>query len=248
MEPTAATPTRPPTEDEILAEVDAFGKQLGSILFGGGEAAKERIREFIARGGKPTVDFMVEKLEDSATEIGVRSAIAHALAQSENEHALAALESILADPDADMIQLRIASHALAFSDADGIEDSLLAIATRPADTGARANAAFGLARRGNAEGLALYVKATDEAMANRDPAGLQYLGGFMLLGDEALPAMRERLLTYEEPQAVLLLIELIKKKHDTGAIETLKKLAADESRPSTLRTAAEGAIKALGGK
>jgi hypothetical protein len=69
----------------------------------------------------------------------------------------------------------------------------------------------------------------------------------MLLGDEALPAMRERLLTYTEPQAVLTLIELLKARGDEGAIENLKKLAGDEGRPAAIRNAATGALKSLRG-
>ncbi|HEY7513425.1 MAG TPA: HEAT repeat domain-containing protein, partial [Vicinamibacteria bacterium] len=207
------------------------------------------IRDLFARGGQPAVDLLVGKFKDPATEIGLRVAIAHALAQSGNKEAVEALKAVLADPaEEDMIQLRLASHGLAFTDAEGVEPALLDAAHRAADTGVRANAAFGLARRKNAEGLALYVKATDEAMANRDPAALQYLGGFMLLGDDALPAMRERLLTYTEPQAVLTLIELIKARGDKGAIENLRKLAADQGQPASVRNSAAGALKTLEGK
>jgi len=69
--------------------------------------------------------------------------------------------------------------------------------------------------------------------------------GFFLLGDEGLPPVRERLLTYTEPQAVITLIELLKQKGDKGAIENLKKLAADEGRPESIRKSAEGALKVL---
>jgi len=238
---------RPPTDDEILKAAGEFGEALGAIIQGGGEEAKAKLRDLFARGGKHAVELLVAKFEDDATDIGLRVAIAHALAQSGDPDAVASLTAVLADPAAEMLELRLATHGLAFTDAAGIDDALLAVAHRTADTGARANAAFGLARRKNPEGVELYLKATDEALANRDPAALQYLGGFTLLGDEALPPLRERLLTYTEPQAAITLIEILKARGDRGSLENLRKLAADEGRPASIRQSAEGAIKAIEG-
>jgi hypothetical protein len=197
------------------------------------------------RAGATGIDLLVAKFGDDATDIQMRVAIAHALAQSGNPEGIAALTRVIQDPQTGMLELRLASHGLAFSNAPGIDDTLLGVARRTSDTGARANAAFGLARRGNAEGLALYVKATDEAIANRDPAALQYLGGFTLLGDDALPPLRERLLTYTETQTVIMLIEIVRAKGDKGALENLRKLAADAGRDAAIRKAAEGAIRAI---
>lgn len=236
---------RPPTDEEIMSGVETFGAALGSIIQGGGEEEKAKLRALFARAGPRAVELLVGKFEDDATDIGLRVAIAHALAQSGNPDAVASLTAVLADPEAGMLELRLASHGLAFSDAEGIDDALLGVAHRAADTGARANAAFGLARRKHPEGVGLYLKATDEALANRDPAAFQYLGGLTLLGDDALPPLRERLLTYTEPQAAITVIEILKAKGDKGALENLRKLAADEGRPAAVRKSAEGAIKVL---
>lgn len=241
-------PGTPPTDDEIMRGVERFGAALGEILQGTGEQATKDLRALLARAGERGVELLVAKFEDDATGIDTRVALAHALAQSGSPEATTALTKVLEDPEAGMLEVRLASHGLAFSDAEGIDDTLLAVAHRTADTGARANAAFGLARRKHPEGVGLYAKATDEAMANRDPAALQYLQGFYLLGDAGLPAMRERLLTYTEPQAVLTLVEILKLKGDKGAIENLRKLAADEARPAGTRKAAEGALKVLEAK
>lgn len=238
-------PTTPPTDDEVMKAVGDFGASLGEIMQGGGEEAKQKLRDLFARGGKPMVDLLVAKFADDATDIGLRVAIAHALAQSGNPDAIASLTKVLADPEAGMLELRLASHGLAFSDAEGIDDALLGVAHKTVDTGARANAAFGLARRKNPEGIGLYAKATDEAMANRDPAALQYLSGFTLLGDEALPPLRERLLTYTEPQAAITVIEILKGRGDKGALENLRKIAADAGRDASIRKAAEGAVKVI---
>jgi hypothetical protein len=238
---------KPPTDDELMAGVEKFGESLGAIIQGGGEGAKKELRDLIARAGKHGVDLLVAKFEDDATDLQLRAVLAHALAQSGNADAIALLKGVLADPAAGMLELRLATHGLAFSDEDGLDDALLATAHKAADTGARANAAFGLARRKHPEGVDLYAKATDEAFANRDPVAIQYLSGFFLLGDEGLPPMRERLLTYDEPQAVLTLIEVLKMKGDRGALGNLRKLAADEGKPASIRRAAEGAIKALEG-
>ncbi len=235
----------PPTDEEIMKAVGAFGAELGEVIGGGGEEAKQKIRDLFARAGKHGVDLLVEKFEDDATDIQLRVFIAHALAQSGNPDAVASLTKVLANPEAGMIELRLATHGLAFSDAPGTDDALLRVAHQAADTGARANAAFGLARRKNPEGVGLYMKATDEALANRDPTALQYLGGFTLLGDEALPLLRERLLTYTEPQAAITLIEILKSRGDKGSIENLRKLAGDAGRHESIRWSAEGALKVL---
>jgi hypothetical protein len=240
-----AVKTGPPTDEELLKGIDTFGASLQAILTGQGEDAKKELRDLLARAGKHGLDLLLAKFEDDATDFRMRLFLAHALAQSGNPEAIQELQKVLADPDAGLVELRLATHGLAFSDAPGLDDSLLAVARNTADTGARANAAFGLARRKNAEGLDLYLKATDEAMANRDPAGLQYLGGFMMLGDEALPAIRQRLLTYTEPQSLVMLIEILKQRGDTGALENLRKLSADRGRPEAIRKSADGAIKVL---
>jgi hypothetical protein len=236
---------RPPTDEEIEAEIKAFGQALGQIIQGGGEQAKQRLRAFLARGGKAVIAKLADKFKDESAAIGVRVVSAHALAQSGDPDALEELKNTLRDPDAGMLMHRFASHGLAFSDAEGLE-TILTVTTRPAqDLGARANAAFGLARRGTEEGIPLYMEITDEAIENGDPAGLQYLGGITLLGEKAFPAMRERLLVYKEPQALLLLIEVLKSKGDKGAIPNLEKLAYDASRPIAVQRSAEAAIKAL---
>jgi hypothetical protein len=228
--------------------VETFGASLQAVILGDGEDAKKALRDLFARASDEQVALVVSKFEDDATAIEMRAVLAHALVQSGRPEAVAALTGVLGDPEAGMIELRLATHGLAFSDAEGIDDSLLAVAHKAADTGARANAAFGLARRKHPEGVGLYARATDEAFANRDPVALQYLSGFYLLGDAGLPPMRERLLTYTEPQSVVTIIEILKAKGDMGAIDNLRRLAADEGKPESIRKAADGALKALGAK
>jgi hypothetical protein len=235
----------PPTDEEIDAELEAFGQAFISILQGGGEEAKKRLREFVARGGKPVVDQWLEKFRDEKAGIGPRSVLVHALAQSGHPDALEALKSTLRDPDAGLLAHRLASHGLAFSDAEGLDTILSLTAHKAEDIGARANAAFGLARRGNEEGIPLYMSLTDEAIEKGDPAGLQYLGGVVLLGKKAYPAMRERLLTYKEQQALLLLIEVLKAGGDKDAVPNLEKLAYDSTRPLAVQRSAEAALKVL---
>ncbi|MHC4550589.1 MAG: hypothetical protein ACYTEZ_17640 [Planctomycetota bacterium] len=243
-----ATPPEAPaplTAKEVQAELDAFGQALVQIIQGGGQEAIQRLRAFLAREGEPVIRQMIDGFADDATEIGRRVVLAHALAQSGHPVAIKALENTLYDPEAGMLLHRFASHGLAFSDADGIDTVLSVTAHKNADLGARANAAFGLARRGVDEGLPLYMDLTDQAIEKGDPAALQYLGGVTLLGKEAYPAMRERLLVYKEPQALLLLIEVLKARGDKGAVPNLEKLAYDASRPVAVQRAAAGALKVL---
>ncbi|MHC4225328.1 MAG: hypothetical protein ACYSUN_15165, partial [Planctomycetota bacterium] len=149
------------------------------------------------------------------------------------------------DPDSTMMDQRFAAHGLAFSPAEGLVPFITERARNLTEEGARANLAFGLARRGVAEGVTLYAEITDAAFERKDAIAVGYLSGFALMGEKGKPLIRERLLTYEDKQAVLLLIEFVKGSKDKGAIENLEKLAYDSSRPVDIQKAAEGALKAL---
>jgi hypothetical protein len=144
-----------------------------------------------------------------------------------------------------MMDQRFAAHGLAFSPAEGLVPFITERARNLTEEGARANLAFGLARRGVAEGVTLYAEITDAAFERKDAIAVGYLSGFALMGEKGKPLIRERLLTYEDKQAVLLLIEFVKGSKDKGAIENLEKLAYDSSRPVDIQKAAEGALKAL---
>jgi HEAT repeat protein len=171
--------------------------------------------------------------------------LAHAFAQSGDPLALKALEDTLKDPDRGLIDHRVAAHGLAFTDLESVVPTLRQTAKEDPDQGARANAAFGLARRGDSEGMALYAAATDEAFEKRDPAAIQYLSGFALLGKKAVPVMRERLSTYEDKQAKIVLIELLKDQKDVESVPVLRKLAADSETDPDVRKAAEQALTEL---
>ena len=127
----------------------------------------------------------------------------------------------------------------------GLEPLLLEVARNHKETGASANAAFGLARRGIEEGIELYMAATDQAFEEGQPEAIQYLSGLPLIGEKAKPYVRERLLTYKSETALLTLIEIVKALKDEKAIEQLQELAYDASRPVSIQKAAKGAIEAL---
>jgi len=91
----------------------------------------------------------------------------------------------------------------------------------------------------------LYFAATDEAFARKDPAALQYLGSIRLMGKKARPYVRDRLGTYQEEQALLVLIAIAQGMEDREAVPALEKLAYDASRPKSIQESAKGAIKAL---
>lgn len=236
----------PLTEEELDAEMGAFGGELSGLLLGSNNKAKERIARLMERDGPGLVKELVTRFQDDAIDIGAKLTIAHALAQTGDPKAMETLGGALRDPDAGMMLHRLASHGLAFTDAEGSEAILLQAAHKHDDSGVRANASFGLARRGNPEGVKLYGRATDEAFENGDPAALQYLSGFALLGEKAYPAVRERLLSYKDPQAVLVLINTVQTSKDMGAVENLRKLAYDSAQPVSIQKAAQGALKALG--
>ncbi len=241
----AAKPTGELTDEDIEKGFKRFGKSFQRILTGKGKKAVEELRELIKRGG-PKVLKQVKKLwQDASGDLTRRVIAAHILAQSGDPAALEILSSTLRDPDQGMIEHRIAAHALAFSDAEGLEPLLLEVARNHKEAGASANAAFGLARRGIEEGIGLYMAATDQAFEEGQPEAIAYLSGLPMIGDKAKPYVRERLLTYKNETALLTLIEIAKALKDEKALEQLNKLAYDASRPVSIQNAAKGAIKAL---
>ena len=235
----------PVTDEEIEKEISAWAGSFQSFVMGKGDESVERLRAFFKRGGTPLIKKLMEKYDDPSEDMGLRVVIGHALAQSNDPDALEHLKSKLRDPDLGMLEHRFAAHALAFSSAEGLEPFLTEVARNNKDSGARANAAFGLARRGSEEGINLYFSITDEAFEKGDPAAMQYMSGFMLIGKKARPGMRERLLTYKDAQSKIMLIEILKGLKDKGALANLNKLAYDPAQPIAVQNAAQAAIKAI---
>lgn len=246
--PEPKKPEGPPTEAELKAGLQNFGENLRNIILGNekGKQAAESVRELLERAGPEAIRKLADRFGDDTEAMGARVVIAHALAQSNDPAAIEALAVHLRDPDAGMIVHRFAAHALAFSEADGVDTILREVAHNAEDRGTRANASFGLARKGDDDGLTLYLAATDEAFEAGDPAALQYLGGLQLLGEKALPGVRKRLMTYTNEQALLVLIGVVKATGDQGAMPQLEKLAADNTRPASVRKAADAALRVLG--
>ena len=240
-------PVGAPTDDEIRAAVEAFAGQLQNVIVGreSGEQAAAALRAVLDRATPEQIRKMIDRLKDDSEDMGARIVLAHALGQSARPEAIAALKGQLEDSGAGLMMHRFASHALAFSPAEGIEPFMLQTARTFPDRGVRANISFGLNRRGVAEGVDLYFAATDEAFAESDPAALQYLGGITLMGERAHPYMRDRLLTYKSEQALLVLINIAKGSGDEGSIPNLEKLAYDTSQPASIQKAAQGALKVL---
>jgi hypothetical protein len=202
----------------------------------------------LARATPEQFAAMIAKFGDESGDMDERMVLAHALVQSGNPAALEALQEKLRQPDAGLLMHRFASHGLAFCDAPGIEPFLTDMARNVPDRGVRANLAFGLNRRGVKEGADLYFAAADEAFAQGDPAALQYLGGLAIMGENARPGIRERLLTYTDEQALVVLIGIVKGSGDREAVPNLEKLAYDAARGAAVRKAAGAAIGALAAK
>ena len=245
-----ADPGKPVTDEELQAAVRKFAGALQGIILGSDDGkATAELRALLKRAGPEAIEKLKKRFEDSSVGLESRMIVAHALGQSGDPKAIEALAAKLRDPDADLFEKRLASHALAFSDADDITPLLTVTARNAEDPGARANSAFGLIKREVDEGYQLYAEATDMAFEQNQPEAIAYLQGFFLMDDEkGLPHVRERLTTYESETALLLLIEIVKAKKDKGAIEQLKKLAYDSSKPKSVQNAAQGTLKALGGE
>ncbi len=246
-EPAAADPPAaggPPTGKEITAAMRKFGSRLQSIILGRGGEAVAEIRELFARIDAKDLQKIIERYGEE-DDMQIKIVMAHALAQSGRPEAIEALRKIVLDPNRAFTDRRFVAHGLAFVDDPELQPLLLEIGRNDPDRGARANASFGLARAGSEEGLSLYAAATDEAFREKDPAAMQYLSGFYLLGDKALPLVRERLETYEDPQSRLMLIQLVKKGKDLESIAILHRLASDPDAGQAVQEEARKAIEAI---
>lgn len=247
-EPPPVVLDRPVTDEEIQQGITAFAQCLRQLIVGDekGAAAAEELRDLLALATPEQMKKLVDTFGDDTESMQSRIVLAHVLAQSEHPDALAALQDAVREPEAGLMVQRFAAHGLAFSDAEGLDAFMLDMAHNHTERGVRANLAFGLQRRGVDEGVPLYFAAMDEALEQGDPNAIQYVGGLMLIDDRANAGIRERLGTYEGAESLLVLIHVVQRRKDTGAIPALEKLAYDASRPISVQKAAQGALQVLG--
>jgi len=237
----------PVTDDEIKQGIGAFAEHLTQLIYGAetGAAAAAELRDLLGRATPEQMQKLIAVFDDDAENMQRRVVYAHVLAQSEQPEALATLQAALREPESGMMVQRFAAHGLAFSDAEGLDTFMLDMAHNHAERGVRANLAFGLQRRGVDEGVPLYFAAVDEALEKGDPSAIQYVGGLTLIDQRANEGIRERLGTYKGAEALLVLIHVVQRRADKGAIPALEKLAYDASRPISVQKAAQGALKVL---
>ena len=237
----------PVTDDEIKQGIGAFAECLRLLIFGDekGAAAAAELRDLLDRATPEQMQKLIAIFDDDAENMQRRVVYAHVLAQSEQPEALATLQAALREPESGMMVQRFAAHGLAFSDAEGLDTFMLDMAHNHAERGVRANLAFGLQRRGVDEGVGLYFAAVDEALEKGDPSATQYVGGLALIDQRANEGIRERLGSYKGTEALLVLIHVVQRRADKGAIPALEKLAYDASRPISVQKAAQGALKVL---
>ena len=225
----------------------AFGAAVQTLFMGGDTKEEQKaLREAFARASPETMKAFIEEFR-STGDLGVQFLMAHALAQSGRPEAIAALRETLADADEGYFVRRVASHGLAFSDADGIEADLERAARHDADTGVRANSAFGLTHRGHPDGARLYGEAMDAAFAKDDPEAINYVYSLNFLGEKGKPVIRERLLTYTNKRARLVLIDLSQRAKDVDALSALDRIAQTDE-DAEIREAAEKAARAIRGQ
>lgn len=241
--PPAAPPVKaPPTLDQTLTE---FGRDVMSIFQKHNPTPGLRLRAALAQAGKDAVGELIKRFR-AAEEPETKVTLAHALGQSEDPAALRALADLATDASAGIFDRRVAAHGLAFSDVLDQDAVLLKVAREDADSGVRANAAFGLARHGHAEGLSLYIKIIDDAFAANDQNAHAFLQGLSSLGNAALPLIRERLGRFTDATAQLMLIGMLVEARDREALPLLTRLADDSKVDRSVRNLARASIKRIG--
>ncbi len=240
-EPGDSAAAGPPTMDEIVEEMKKFGNKLQGVILGQDNEAAVELRAFFARVSPEDLAKLIDRYGEEG-DMGKKIVLAHVLAQSGRPEAIEALRKIVLDRTLAFTDRRYVAHGLAFVDDPDLQPLLLEVGRNDPDRGARANASFGLARAGVEEGISLYAAAVDEAFEEKDPAAMQYLSGFYLLGEKALPHVRERLDTYKEPQTRVVLIELVKKEKDRESLPILHRLSNDPEAGQAVQEAARQAI------
>lgn len=243
-EPEVPAAGGPPTMEEIAVAMRDFRGQLEKIIRGTGDEAAAELREFFARVDGEAMAKVLERYEQE-DNMQAKLIMSHVLAQSGRPEAIARLREIILDQNVAFTDRRLVSHGLAFVGDPALEPLLLEVGRNDPDRGVRANASFGLARTGSEEGLSLYAAATDEAFREKDPAAIEYLSGFSLLGEKALPQIRERLVTYEDPQSRMVLIQLVKKQKDRESLPILQQLERDPKAGQAVQEEARKAIDAI---
>jgi hypothetical protein len=238
---------RPVTDEEIRQGIARFAESLRALILGDekGAAAAAELKDLLALATPEQREKLITAFGDDAENMQSRIVLAHVLAQSGHPDALATLQDAVRDPESGLMVQRFAAHGLAFSDAEGLDAFMLDMAHNHPERGVRANLAFGLQRRGVDEGVPLYFAAMDEALEKGDPNALQYVGGLVLIDERADAGIRERLGTYEGTEALLVLIGIVQRRQDKGAIPALEKLAYDSARPISVQKAAQGALDVL---
>jgi hypothetical protein len=240
----AGEPATGLTDEALEKALQGLGNHIQGLILGSSDEFKKQVRSILERGGPGTVDRILKHYEE-AEGLGPKTVLAHTLAQTGDPRAIAALQEIVRDPEADMFHRRAASHGLAFSDEEGLEEYYREVIGNPEiELGARANSAFGLARR-NDEGVAAYAKTVDEAFERKDPLALGYVQGFLFIGKRAVPEAEKRLKTLKDPQARMILIAVLEGHGSKDSIPALRALAADPSCDEGTRVRAEKAAEKL---
>jgi hypothetical protein len=235
------------TDEQLTKELMSLGNNFQDLLIGTGEEFRKKMKAILARGGEGTVQRIVEMYEGTG-DLGRKTVLAHALAQTGDPVALETLKATARNTEAGMFAVRTATHGLAFSDADGLETFYKEISeNRNLELGARANSAYGLARR-NDEGVEAYARTVDEAFRKKDPFAVAYLQGFMLLGERANGVVESRLRTIRDKQARLVLVEHLASNGNENSIPALRELANDQSVSEDIRKRAEQVANQLARK
>jgi hypothetical protein len=236
----------PATADNgVEEEIERFAGQLQKLMLGEGKESSERLRDTLGMVRAGTIERIIDEFKDASTNAARRSVLAHVLGQSWRPEAIEALRRVANDAESGVLARCLAAQALAYSDARELDPILLALARDSLDTGVRANASFGLWRRGNKDGIALYFAVIDAVFERQDPEAARYLAGVRVMGDKAWPGIRERLLSYRNEQALLALIAFVQASGDKAASEALGELAGDEAKARSVRDAARGALESL---
>ncbi len=185
----------------------------------GGKAFRELARQLKAAGEEGR-ELLIERLKNGGTA-QERFLAAALLEELRDPAAIPGLADALAE-DPDDIVRRMSSHAIAVIGTDGAREPLLASMNDDKDWGVRVNSAYGLAKLGDAAGLAMlkesYVSAETPAEYR-----LAILSGLADVADPTTaPIFREILSGSKDMSYILTSIMAVQKMKDTGSLPELQ--------------------------
>ena len=240
----AATPAT------VEAALDRFYRFLDDVSGPGGASRWSRTRDAAAdlRGmGDPGIEALMRVLANG-TSADERRAAAQLLGELQAARALPLLQTVL-EQDNDVLLRRAAASALRRLETPDTIPMLQALLSNPGeDRFVRMSAAFGLARLGQAEGVAGLTMIFAETNGDGRGRDVAFRSLISLNDERALPFMRQLVTSGAEPGYRLQAIRFLAAQGDRQALPALEQIMQTSTEQPSIRDAATQAHATIAGR